>query len=104
MNKQRLRRRYFISYTGVQLPLKLVNKLDRKGVDKRITYFTGYYDDNECLKIIEKVVYGEIEFSHHYEYGEDGILIKAIMIENDELPRSLMFNKLGEPIEVDYLS
>ena len=99
MDKQELQCRYFTSYTGVQLPLKLVNELDAEGVDKRITYFIGYYDEDERLKIIEKFVYGEIEFSHHYEYNEDDELVKAILIEDDELPRTLVFDKQGMALE-----
>lgn len=99
MNKKELQCRYFTSYIGVKLPLKLVNELDGTGIDKRITYFTGYYDEEERVKIIEKVVYGEIEFSHHYEYNADDELEKAILVEDDELPRTLMFDDQGIALE-----
>lgn len=56
--------RCFTSYTGIKLPLKLVDELDDESVDRRITYFKGYYDENNRLRVVEKVVYGEIEFSH----------------------------------------
>ena len=96
---QELIYRYFISYTGVKLPLQLVNELDQGQLDNRITYFKAYYDDHNRLKVIEKVVYGEIEFSHHYEYGQDGKLEKAILHEGDELPRTLVFNSQGQAME-----
>ena len=91
--------RYFISYTGVKLPLQLVNELDAGGLDNRITYFKAYYDDHDRLKIIEKIVYGEIEFIHHYEYGQDDALHKAILLEGDELPRTMVFDSQGQAIE-----
>ena len=99
MTKPPLQRRYFTSYTGVALPLKLVNELEDDGIDTRITYFIGYYDTNERLSIIEKMVYGEIEFSHHYEYHNNDTLEKAIIINADELPRTLLFNTQGQAIE-----
>ncbi len=87
--------RYFISYTGIKLPLLLVNELDSDGLDNRITYFKAYYDDHDRVKIIEKVVYGEIEFIHHYEYNQQGVLEKAILLEGDEMPRTLVFDSQG---------
>lgn len=93
--------RYFISYSGVQLPLNLVNELDEEGLQNRITYFRAFYDDEDYLKILEKVVYGEIEFIHHYEYHANGAISKAILIEDeDELPRILNFDRDGNAMEV----
>lgn len=95
MDKQPLQCRYFTSYTGVSLPLKLIDELDAPAIRQRISYFTGYYDDAQRLRIIEKVVYGEIEFSHHYEYDQHDQLHKAILIEADSLPRTLLIDAKG---------
>lgn len=43
MNNDTLHSRYYTSYTGVSLPLNLVNEVD-DDVAKRMTYFIGYYD------------------------------------------------------------
>ena len=91
--------RCFTSYTGVKLPLKLVNELDDESLDKRISYFKGFFDEHGRLKILEKVVYGEIEFSHHYEYSDDNMLSKAILIEAEEVPRTLVFDNEGHAVE-----
>ena len=99
MNKQVLQRRCFISYTGISLPLKLLNELDSESLDNRITYFAGYYDELGRLKILEKFVYGEIEFTHHYDYNQDNKLEKAVLIEADEAPRTLVFDSQGRIIE-----
>jgi hypothetical protein len=68
-------------------------------LENRITYFAGYYDEKGRLKMLEKVVYGEIEFSHHYEYNQDDRLEKAVMIEDDEIPRTLIFDSQGRITE-----
>lgn len=91
--------RYFISYTGVKLPLQLVNELDADRLENRITYFKAYYDGQGRVKIIEKLVYGEIEFVHHYEYDQDDALQKAILLEGEELPRTMVFDKQGQSLE-----
>lgn len=97
---QQLTTRYYISYTGVTLPLKLTNELDPDAMDNRITYFTGYYDENDLLLKIEKIVYSEVEFSHVYEYDENKMIIKAILIEEDEDPRTLIFDANGNMTEL----
>ena len=91
--------RYFNSYSGVKLPLNLVNELDGSNLKNRITYFRGYYDTLDRLKILEKVVYGEIEFTHHYEYSVDNVLEKAILTNDHELPRTMVFDSEGQPVE-----
>ena len=84
--------RHYVSYSGVALPLKLITPLDGERLDGRITYFRGYYNAQEQLVAVEKVVYGEIEFEHHYEYHSDGRLKFAELREVDETPRTMQFD------------
>lgn len=84
--------RHFVSYTGVSLPLKLITPLEDENLDRRITYFRGYYNDQGQLMAVEKVVYGEIEFEHRYQYHADGRLKSAELIEVDEAPRVMQFD------------
>jgi hypothetical protein len=90
--KQSLVCRNFVTYTGVNLPLNLIEPLEDEGLDKRITYFRGYYDDRDQLVAVEKVVYGEVEFEHRYEYHPDGRLKCAELREEDEEPRVMQFD------------
>ena len=91
--------KYFTSYSGVSLPLNLVNEIT-DDVTRRITYFTAYYDDKNKLQRIEKVVYGEIEFTHEYSYDENGKITQAIIIEQDEESRTLVFDETGQASEI----
>lgn len=91
--------RYFTAYTGIKLPLKLVNELDDESLDRRITYFKAYYDNNGLYIKLEKVVYSEIEYTHEYEYHADGTLSKVVMIVGDERPRILVFDQQGNAVE-----
>lgn len=95
-----LQQRYFISYSGVSLPLQLVNELDEESLGNRITYFVAYYDQSQRLVKIEKVVYGEIEFVHRYEYSASERLSKATIVEDDDDPRVLVFDEQGMAREI----
>lgn len=86
------RRSYFTTYTGVRLPLKFVNPLEEHEVRNRNTYFCAYYDDADRLIGCHKLVYGEVELTHRYEYRDDGSLRRAEITETDDSPRELLFD------------
>ncbi len=84
MNEQ-LVCRYFVSYSGVKLPLKLVTDIEPASLQNRNTYYRGYFDAQDKLLRCEKVVYGEIESAHEYRYDEQGVLRHAKITEDDEV-------------------
>lgn len=89
--------RFFVSYSGVKLPLNLLNELDEANLKNRNTFFRGYYDEEGRLALCEKVVYGEIEMSHHYEYHASGTLKQAEITTMDEEEATVLrFNESGE--------
>lgn len=100
MSSQKLSHRYFTSYTGVCLPLKLTSELEADGLDNRITYFVGYYDAVDRLIKIEKRVYGEIEFTHQYEYDDKDLIKKAVVTEENEDSYTLLFEQNGQMREL----
>jgi hypothetical protein len=69
--------RYFVSYSGVKLPLRLVDPLEEAKLENRNSYIRAEFDERERVFRIEKLVYGEIELYHHYENDEDGALKTA---------------------------
>ena len=73
--------RYFVSYSGVQLPLNLVQPLEPDGLRNRNTYFRAWYNSQGQLVTCQKIVYGEIEMEHRYEYRVDGRLASARIID-----------------------
>lgn len=76
-----VRTQCFVSYTGVNLPLNLVNPLE--STENRMTFFRAHYDANDYMVLCEKVVYGEIEFTHQYEYDADGKLCRAEITDEE---------------------
>lgn len=91
-------RRYFTSYSGVKLPLNLVNLLEDDQLTNRNTYFRATFDANERMSLCEKVVYGEVEMSHRYEYHRNGALKSAEITDADEEVSLLHFDEYGIPL------
>ncbi|MDO8845049.1 MAG: DUF6156 family protein [Methylicorpusculum sp.] len=90
--------RYFVSYSGMKLPLKLVNELSDSELDNRNTFFRGYFDAKERLIRCEKVVYGEVELLHCYRYHESGGLQEAKITGLDDEITVLAFDQQGNPV------
>ncbi len=87
--------RYFVSYSGIKLPLKLVNEITEANLNNRNTYYRGYFDAQDRLLLCQKIVYGEVESEHRYHYCDKGVLKHAQITEDDEV-REIHFNELGE--------
>lgn len=77
--------RYFVSYTGVKLPVKLVNPLELADLSNRNTFIRAFYDGEARLVAFEKMVYGAVEMGHRYEYYPDGVLKRAEISMDDEV-------------------
>lgn len=76
--------RYFVTYSGVKLPLKLSQPLEASALSHRNTYFRAWFDANERMTGLQKLVYGEIELEHRYEYHESGMLKRAEITNADD--------------------
>ncbi len=81
--------RYFLATSGVKLPLKLVNEIDPGALSNRNTYLRAHYDAEGNLRRFEKMVYGEVELTHIYDYDEGGHLRRAEIVMLDEEPTIL---------------
>ncbi|KAF2991936.1 DUF6156 family protein [Methylocystis sp. MJC1] len=77
--------RYFLTYSGVRMPLKLVEPLAESELGNRNTYFRVSYDASGRIATCEKLVYGEVELSHQYAYRDDGSLMHARVELGDEV-------------------
>jgi len=83
--------RYFLTYRGVSLPLRLVEELDAQALRHRNTYFRAAYDGDGRVCWLEKLVYGEVEMRHDYRYDDThgGVLREATITVGDEPPQVL---------------
>ncbi len=89
--------RYFVTYTGVKLPFRLVNELQAGEVENRNTFFLGYFDEQDRLTGFDKLAYGEIELMHRYVYHGNGKLKQAEITDIDGELTALEFDADGAP-------
>lgn len=88
--------RYFVTYTGIKMPFKLVNELEPHEVQNRNTYFCGYYDGDRLLGF-DKYAYSEVELAHRYSYHDNGKLSGAEITDIDGETTLLVFDAEGKP-------
>jgi Family of unknown function (DUF6156) len=88
--------RYFVTYSGARLPLRLVNPLEESELTHRNTFIRARYDDSGRLSGFDKVVYGKVELSHRYSYYASGALRRAV-IESPGEQKAVEFDEAGSP-------
>jgi|SRR6516164_2652348 hypothetical protein len=95
--------RFFASYSGVRLPLNLVGVIEADALSNRNTFIRAFFDRAGVLRGFDKIVYGEVELAHRYDYHEGGVLSRAQITMLDEEPVVLLFDHVGRQIpgEVD---
>lgn len=84
--------RYFLATNGVKLPLKLVNEIEPDALTNRNTFIRASYDGEGKLLRFDKMVYGDVELTHIYDYDEAGVLRRAEILMLDEEPTVLEFS------------
>lgn len=89
--------RHYLTYSGVRLPLQLVNPLEPAEIANRNTFFRAWFDEHGRLVLCQKVVYGEVELQHRYEYHDDGKLRRVEISDADGESRVLGFDAQGQP-------
>ena len=89
--------RFFVSYSGVKLPFNLVNPIAPDALSNRNTFIRAYFDDAGTLTGFDKIVYGEVELSHRYQYHRNGMLRRAEIAMLDEVTMVLCFDESGLP-------
>ncbi len=90
--------RHYLTYTGAKLPLNLLTPLKPAQIANRNTYFRGYFDDQDRLIRLQKIVYAETEFEHRYHYDDDGLLRRAEITDAEGEITVLQFDETGKPL------
>lgn len=88
--------KYFLTYTGITLPLQLVNPLELSEIENRNTFFAANLDESGRLERVHKIVYGEIEQEHRYGYHDNGALQWAEIRDDDDEIQRLEFDAQGQ--------
>ncbi len=96
-NENRGTSRFFVTYTGVRLPFRLVNELEAGEVENRNTFIRGYFDEQGRITGFDKLAYGDIELQHRYTYHDNGKLSTAEITDIDGETMMLVFDAQGSP-------
>lgn len=88
--------RYFVTYSGIKLPLKLSQPLDEGSLSNRNTYFRAYFDEQDRMTGFQKMVYGEVELQHAYQFHPNGSLKSAEITDMEDETTVLNFSEVGE--------
>lgn len=92
--------RYFATYSGVKLPIKLSQPLEESAIANRNTYFCAFYDAAGRMECFQKIVYGEVELQHRYQFNANGTLKQAEVTDMEQEVTVLNFDGNGELIPV----
>lgn len=87
--------RYFVTYSGIKLPLKLCEPLEEAALSNRNTFFKASYDAQNRMTGFQKMVYGEVELEHSYKYDENNTLILAEITNADGEVTVMHFDRSG---------
>ena len=90
--------RYFLTYSGVKLPLKLLTELEPGQLENRNTYFRGHFDDGDRLIGLQKLVYGEVEMEHRYTYHPGGALRSVEIVDAEGDLNTMEFDENGQAL------
>ncbi|MFG1352419.1 DUF6156 family protein [Xanthobacter autotrophicus] len=89
--------RFYTTYTGVKLPFRLVEAIPEAQLTHRNTFIRAYFAADGLLTGFDKMVYGEVELAHRYEYHGNGALCRA-EVTMDEETVVLAFDEAGAPL------
>jgi hypothetical protein len=92
--------RHFVTYSGVRLPLRLVEPIEEAQLAHRNTFVRAGFDAEGRLRMFEKIAYGQVELSHRYDYDGAGVLRRAV-ITSDEDETTLELDPAGQPIRTE---
>ena len=99
MTDQIVETRYFTSYSGVALPLKLVGEITTDDMENRNTFFEATYDTQGKLLVCRKLVYGEVDMEHRYQYNSDGVLHLADISNDGDDFQTIHFDAQGQRLD-----
>jgi len=90
--------RFFVTYTGMKMPFRLVEAIPDAQLTHRNTFIRAYFDAAGLLTGFDKMVYGEVELAHRYEYHANGAIRRAEVTMVDEDTVVVAFDEAGQPL------
>ena len=87
--------RYFGSWASYKIPFKPQEPLTEAEAKSRDAYYVGEYNSKGQLVMFKKYLHGELEWSDHYTYWENGELNVRRMLEPDGTKKTQIYDEKG---------
>lgn len=92
--------RHFVSYSCSKVPLTLVGPIAADAIANRNTFIRAYYNSEGLLAGFQKLVYGEVELTHRYDYHGNGVVKRATVFMADDDPVVMVFDETGAQVRL----
>ena len=86
---------YFGSWGSYQVPLRPQEPLEEVEARQRESYYVGHFDHHDRLVRFDKYLGGQLEWTDHYTYRDDGTLALRRMIQSNGEERHQTFDAYG---------
>jgi hypothetical protein len=90
---------YYGSFGGYDIPLKPIEKIDKKEAFSRNTYCIAFFNNKGQIIRFEKYLNGRLFFQHNYKYHDNGKIKENEGIDIDGVIRINSFDLNGKPLK-----
>ena len=90
---------YYGSFAGYDIPLKPIEKIDKKEALDRKTYYIAFFNNKGLIIRFEKYFNGSLFFQHNYKYHDSGKIKENKIIDADGVIKINSFDLNGEPLK-----
>lgn len=88
---------YYGSFAGYDLPLKLIEKIDKETALLRVSYYLGYYNIGGQLFRVDKYIHGKLGGKQEYTYHENGAVKESITTNGNKVT-TITYDQKGKEI------
>lgn len=90
---------YYGSFAGYNIPIKPIEKIDKKEALSRQTYYIAFYNKKGQIIRFEKYFMGSLFFQHKYKYHDNGKIKEDVIINADGATKINSFDMNGKPLK-----
>lgn len=98
-NERQVEIRYYGTFSGYNIPLKLSEELTQPEALRRKSYYVGFYNETQSLFRVEKYLNGSLFFQHNYFYHENGSIRENRIVNSDGITTTNHFDAKGKQIK-----
>jgi hypothetical protein len=90
---------YYGSFAGYNIPLKPIEKIDKREALSRNTYCVAFFNNKGQIIRFEKYLSGSLFFQHNYKYHDNGKIKENRIINADGVVKTNSFDRNGKSLK-----